>query len=75
MIGFMEAAERDRILLSGSFEEQRAMVIEVTGIVPSCDEVVQRAIHRAITALSHLPEERRQQSREWLKKHRSEAWG
>jgi hypothetical protein len=70
----MDTKKRDRILLFGTFEEQRAMFIEVSGFEPSCDEVVYRAVHKAITALTYFPEDRRIQSDKWLREHNSESW-
>jgi hypothetical protein len=67
--------ERDRILLNGTLDEWRSMFIEVSGCQPSCDEVVERAGHKAITAISYFPEDRRESSRRWLLEHASEPWG
>jgi hypothetical protein len=71
----VSAKERDRILLHGTIEEQRAMLIEVGGFTPSNDEVVLRAVNKAITALTYMPADRRELARKWLKSHNSESWG
>ena len=67
--------ERDRILLYGTIDEQYRMFTEATRFRPSCDEVVNRAVNKAITAIPYFPDDRRQQAREWLEAHGSKAWG
>lgn len=71
----MTTSQRDRILLFGSLEEQRAMLTKAAGFPPSSDEVVNRAVNKAIAAIPYFPEYRREEARRWLAEHSSRAWG
>lgn len=66
--------ERDSILLSLDRERCYEMLTTAMGFPPSCDEVMWRAVHKARTALKHLPREAREVSEKWLKEHGSESW-
>ena len=65
----------DDLLLNGTLDEHRELLTQLMGRLPSSDEVVRRAINKTITAIDHLPRDRRDQARKWLEEHGSEAWG
>ena len=60
---------RDDILRVGDLKEFRKFIIEMSGNIPSADEVVEVTFHKLRLEVTSLPDDLRRDSANWLLMH------